>query len=84
MLHRCERFPFAHPGWDQPPENEGRWSRETQKRKEEEYSFPQITLLVTHTTNLGTRQFGAKNFGPALWFPCPTNTHKADIPCAHR
>lgn len=73
-LHCCECFPFAHPGWDQPPENEGRWSREMQKLTEE-HSFPQITLLVTHTTNLSTRQFGAKKLrAPALWFPCPTNT----------
>lgn len=70
MLHCCECFPFAHPGWDQPPENEGRWSREMQKLTEE-HSFPQITLLVTHTANLSTRQFGAKKLRASLMVSLP-------------
>lgn len=38
ILHCCEHFPFAHPGWDQahPQEDEGKCSREVQKLKEEE------------------------------------------------
>lgn len=38
ILHCCEHFPFAHPGWDRahPQEDEGKRSREIQKLKEEE------------------------------------------------
>lgn len=72
-LHCCECFPFAHPGWGQPPENEGRWSREM-KSSQKNTAFPKSHCL-SHTPLISAHgSLVLKNFRPAWWFPCPTNT----------